>query len=405
MYLSFFELEKKPFQISVDPHFLWMGEKHKEALAMFRYGIMDNRGFIMLTGDVGTGKTTLVNALINSLGSDVVVANITNPGLKRIEFLNHLGAAFDLGRTFSGKGEFLAAFQIFLEKCFRDGKQVLLIIDEAQRLSRDMLEEIRLLSNIELQSAKLLNIFFVGQDELNEALDHHENRALRQRLTLQYHLEPLSHQEMGELIQHRLRVAGTGKKIFTQNAIREIHGYSKGYPRLTNIICDHAMLAGYVAQKRTIDAQEIRDCAGDLRLIKKSDPISANAKRIPIAQCSPEKAWARELAPIPYYSPYIAAILLILLLFGFLYFPYRAGASFPNIMEYWADQMRGSGVAVSKQITESPPRTAFKVENAGMLGSLEARRQSGWDAPTPGSSTGALGSEKTERLGNQKLPR
>jgi len=376
MYLSFFELDKKPFQINVDPRFLWMGEKHREALAMLRYGILDNRGFIMLTGDVGTGKTTLVNALISSLGEDVVVANITNPGLKRIEFLNHLGGAFDIGRTFSGKGEFLTIFQSFLKKCHLDGKQVLLIVDEAQQLTRNMLEEIRLLSNIELQNVKLLNIFFVGQDEFSEILDRHENRALRQRMTLQYHLEPLSEKETGELIRHRLKVAGTEKTIFTKNAILEIHAFSEGYPRLINIICDHAMLAGYVSHKKRIDAPEIIGCAKDLRLKKKTASPPFKDKRASAPEWVPEKAWARELAPTLFYSPYIAAVLLILLLFGFLYFPYKAGASFSNIMAYWTGQTRGSGVGESTQITEPPsPRTAFKVGDAGQLDSWAVRQQ------------------------------
>ena len=266
MYLKFFELNRKPFQISTDPRFLWMSAKHKEALAMLKYGIMDNRGFIMLTGNVGTGKTTLINSLINSLGQDVIVANITDPGLDQLDFFNYLSYAFNLEATYTTKGEFLISFRSFLEKSFRQGKQVLLIVDEAQNISPKMLEQIRLLSNIEHQDVKLLNIFLVGQDELNAILDRNENRPLRQRLTLHYHLKPLTVSEMFYMIQHRLKVAGTEKKIFTKEAMKEIYIFTNGYPRLVNIICDHAMISGYAANKKTIDADIIRECAKDLVL-------------------------------------------------------------------------------------------------------------------------------------------
>ena len=266
MYLSFYKLNKKPFQPSSDPAFLWMGEKHKEALVMLKYGIMDSRGFIMLTGDVGTGKTTLLNALRETLGPDIVAADISNPGLEKLDFLNFLAASFGLKETFRNKGEFILCFREFLETCHRNGKQVLLIIDEAQLLTQEMLEEIRLLSNIERQGVKLLNIFFAGQDELIGILDRHENRALCQRMTFNYHLTPLAENEISEFIEHRLKVAGAGNKIFTRDAVKEIYSFSKGYPRLVNIICDHAMLAGYAASKKIIGTDEIRNCVTDLKL-------------------------------------------------------------------------------------------------------------------------------------------
>ena len=251
MYLNFYNLKQKPFQINTDPRFLWLGETHKEALAMLKYGVMDNRGFIMLTGNVGTGKTTLVNALINQLGPDVVVANVTDPSLDQLDFLNYLAYVFELAGTFSTKGKFLIAFREFLEKCFRKGKQVLLIVDEAQHINPKMFEEIRLLSNIEHQDKKLLNIFLVGQDELNSILDKHENRALRQRITLQYHLTPLSAPDVYDMVKHRLKMAGAQRGIFTARAVREIYSFSKGHPRLVNIICDQALITGYAANQKS----------------------------------------------------------------------------------------------------------------------------------------------------------
>ncbi len=327
MYIDYYRLEKKPFELTVDPFFLWMSDKHKEAMAVLRYGLLDNKGFIMLTGDVGIGKTTLVNAFINSLGPETLFANISNPGLKRIELYNLLGSAFKLGTKFSGKDEFLISFRGFLEKSYRDGKQVLLIIDEAQRLGRALLEEFRLLSNIELQSDKLMNIFFVGQDELEETLERHENRALRQRMSLIYHIEPLSAGETGDYIRHRLNVAGTEKRIFTQNAIREIYGFSGGYPRVINIICDHAMLTGYVSQKKTIDTPEIIECARELRLKKKSDPESSPGEKTPKIIWQDKTAWSKKISEIYKYLPYIAGFFFLLILFCVIYFPLKRVAS------------------------------------------------------------------------------
>lgn len=365
MYLSFYELIKKPFQISVDPSFLWMGEMHKEALAMLKYGILDNRGFVMLTGDVGTGKTTLVNALTDSLGPNVIIANITNPGLKRIEFINHLASAFGSRKSYTGKGQFLLDFALFLEKCYRDGKQVLLVVDEAQRLSQDMLEEIRLLSNIEHQNVKLLNIFFVGQDELNDILDLYENRALRQRMTLQYHLKPLSEKEIGQFIKHRLKVAGTERKIFTNKAINEIFAFSKGYPRLINIICDHAMLSGYVANKKVIDDSEVIECAKDLRLTKSSVTIKEAAP--PPSEPNPDiKKLGEFPKPSLSFPIYVVGIFLIILMLCFLFFPTKSGFSFSNIFGKLSNTNNVSNDNISKQTEEYYPpaaRLTFKVKD------------------------------------------
>jgi general secretion pathway protein A len=398
MYLSFYELVKKPFQISADPLFLWMGEKHKEALAILKYGIMDNRGFVMLTGDVGTGKTTLINALANSLGSNVIAANITDPGLEQLEFINHIASMFNLGETFRTKGDFLLAFRSFLERCYRDGKQVLLIIDEAQRLSQKMLEEIRLLSNIERQDTKLLNIFFVGQDELNDILDRHENRALRQRMTLHYHLEPLSEEEIDAFIRHRLKVAGAEKRLFSKAAVTEIYAFSKGFPRLVNIICDHALLSGYVAHKRTIDAPEIRECAKDLKLPRIADKSESAPSPAPeLNRSSERKPFPPTRSGIRIFFLF-SVILLVLALSFFLYFPIKAGASISEIMEYWMYQARLSNFTESRQVNKMPvaPKT-FRVSprSAGTLGGEEAQKL--------GAESVERGAERLEKQEEQKM--
>jgi len=268
MYLAYYNLNVKPFKITPDPKFLWLGETHKEALAILKYGIFDNRGFLLLVGDVGTGKTTLINGLLESLNEDTIVATVTDPGLDILDFYNFLAVSFKMNRKFTTKGDFLVHFIYFLHKVYAANKKVLLIIDEAQRLSHEMLEEIRLLSNIEKKDEKLLNIFLVGQNELNETLAETKNRALLQRITTKYDIGPLKKSEVKDYIQFRLNVAGTQRKLFTTMAIREIIAFSQCYPRLINVICDHALLTGFVKEKEKIDAAIIKECVKELSLFK-----------------------------------------------------------------------------------------------------------------------------------------
>lgn len=266
MYLSYYNLQQKPFQITTDPRFLWLGEKHQEAFATLKYGILGNKGFLLLTGDVGTGKTTLINALLNNLAKEVIVATVFDPGLEQLDFYNFVANAFGMNREFSSKGSFLVHFGKFLHHARTAGKKVLLIIDEAQRIGRDLLEEVRLLSNIERPDAKLLNIFFIGQNEVNDVLLKQENRAIRQRITINYHIKPLTESEIAEYIRHRLRVAGTEKQIFNAAAIHEIRAFSKGYPRLINVICDRALMTGFVEETTVIGQKIIRECAEELHI-------------------------------------------------------------------------------------------------------------------------------------------
>ncbi|GAB6908961.1 ExeA2 [Desulfosarcina cetonica] len=266
MYLDFYKLRIKPFQISTDPKFLWLGEKHKEALAVLKYGILDNKGFLLLTGDVGTGKTTLLNALIQSLDENVLVAMVTDPGLAKMDFFNFVADSFEMDKSFKSKGDFLIYLRNYLFDLHGQNKQALLIIDEAQHLSPKMLEEVRLLSNIEKHNTKLINIFFVGQSEFNEIILRPKNRAIRQRITINYNIASLSESETSDYIRFRLGVAGSDNALFTPRAIKEIFRFSNGYPRLINIICDQALLTGYVKEKTKIDEKIVIECAEELKI-------------------------------------------------------------------------------------------------------------------------------------------
>jgi general secretion pathway protein A len=274
MYLSYYGLKEKPFQITADPNFLWLGEKHKEALSTLKYGVIENKGFVLLTGEVGTGKTVLINQLVTILDVDTIIATIPDPDLDSLDFYKLLAAGFGIKKTFMSKGGFLMHLRDFLHQSYADKKQVLLIVDEAQRLDNKLLEEIRLLSNIELHDRKLINIFFVGQTEFKATLMEHCNRAVAQRITVKYDIKPLEANEIEAFISHRLKVAGTDDTIFSKDAVKEIYAFSEGIPRLINIICDHAMLTGFAYGRKKIDKAIVTECADELYM-----PVKKELKR------------------------------------------------------------------------------------------------------------------------------
>jgi general secretion pathway protein A len=264
MYLKYYQLAQKPFQINTDPAFLWFGEKHKEALATLRYGLHENKSFLLLTGDIGVGKTTVVNALLQLLDDNITAVAIHDPGLEKLEFFNYIAGEFEMPGNYTTKGGFLKDFKTFLLNRHYQGGRVLLIIDESQLLNRELLEEIRLFSNLEKNGVKLINIFFVGQMEFNEILLRSENKAIKQRITVSYNIEPLDERETAEYIEFRLAVAGAYKKIFDKGAIREIYQFSNGYPRLINVIADRGLLTAYIKSSRQVTKNIIQECAIEL---------------------------------------------------------------------------------------------------------------------------------------------
>lgn len=279
MYKSFFQLKKKPFEITSDPSFLWYGEKHKEALATLKYGVLGNKGFLLMTGEVGTGKTTLIRKLTESLPKNVKYAYIENPDFETLDFFNYIADSFNVRTQFKSKGSFLIFFRKFLLKASEAGVKVLLIIDEAQLLSDNLLEQIRLLSNIDKSETKLLNIFFAGQSEFNKTLMKPENRAVRQRITLNYNIEPFDYQETKEYINYRLKTAGAVKKIFMDDAVKKIYSFSKGYPRKINIICDHCLLSAYVKGMSYVDKKTADECSKELQLPHEKKGKEKNKKK------------------------------------------------------------------------------------------------------------------------------
>ena len=284
MYLNHFKLREKPFNISPDSRFLWLSEKHKEGLASLKYGVAENKGFLVLTGDIGTGKTLLINSLIRITKVKALIATIPDPDLETMDFFNLLANEFNMNKVFISKGDFLIEFKRFLLESYASDKTVLLIIDEAQRLNHDLLEQIRLLSNIELDNRKLINIFFVGQSEFHELIRDDRNRAVRQRISTNYQLEPLSKAETSDYMRHRLKLAGATEEIFKPAAAREVFDFSRGYPRLINVICDLALVTGYSKGLKKIGVGVIRECKRELKIpieMGKTQSKQSNLAQIP----------------------------------------------------------------------------------------------------------------------------
>jgi len=267
MYTSFFGLNEKPFSITPDPRYLFMSERHGEALAHLVYGVTESGGFMQLTGEVGTGKTTLVRTLLlNRMPANADVAVVLNPQLSAREFLaticEELGVPVPEDQT-SIKA-LIDTLNHHLLDAHADGRRTILVMDEAQNLAPDVLEEVRLLTNLETAKQKLLQIILIGQPELRDVLDRNDLRQLAQRITGRYHLEPLSKDETAQYIEHRLKVAGALGEVFDSGAKREVFRLSKGVPRLINVICDRALLGAYSSESRRVNRSMIRRAAAEI---------------------------------------------------------------------------------------------------------------------------------------------
>jgi general secretion pathway protein A len=266
MYTSFFGLNEKPFTITPDPRYLFMSERHGEGLAHLVYGVTESGGFIQLTGEVGTGKTTLVRTLLGQIPAEVDIALILNPQLTAVEFLmticEELGIALPKQR-YSAKA-LVDSLNQHLLQAHAQGRRTILLIDEAQNLSEGVLEQLRLLTNLETAKQKLLQIILIAQPELREKLAQQSLRQLAQRVTGRYHLEPLSAEESARYIDHRLRVAGALTEIFDAAAKREVFRLSGGVPRIINVICDRALLGAYARESRTVNRRLVRKAASEV---------------------------------------------------------------------------------------------------------------------------------------------
>ena len=267
MYLSFFGLNEKPFAITPDPRYLYLSERHAEALAHLLYGINESGGFIQLTGEVGTGKTTVVRTLLSRVPHHADVAVILNPRVTPVEFLLTICEELGLGIAETDRDsvkQMVDALNRRLLAAHAEGRRIIVIVDEAQNLTPEVLEQVRLLTNLETPTQKLLQIILIGQPELRELLDRTELRQLAQRITGRYHLEPLSLEETRGYVRHRLRVAGAGEEIFTASALTAVHRVAAGIPRVINVTCDRALLGAYTQETRKVTPALVRRAAGEV---------------------------------------------------------------------------------------------------------------------------------------------
>jgi general secretion pathway protein A len=267
MYTSFFNLRENPFSLTPDPRYLYLSPQHREAMNHLIYGIHEKKGFILITGGIGTGKTTICRSIIKKLDPSVQTALILNPFLSDIELLETITQEFHIPvegaqRT---KKNFVDALNGFLLKNFAAGRNAVVFIDEAQNLPRATLEQIRMLSNLETEQEKLIQIVLVGQPELQEILASPTLRQINDRIMLRYHLEPLRRADVKHYIEHRLSVAGgDGQLSFSEGAFEKVFEFSRGYPRRINAICDRALLVAYTESARVIEKETIENAMEDM---------------------------------------------------------------------------------------------------------------------------------------------
>jgi len=267
MYTSFFGLSEKPFAITPDPRYLYLSERHAEALAHLLYGINESGGFIQLTGEVGTGKTTVVRTLLSRVPQHADVAVILNPRVSPVEFLLTICEELGLPLADADRDSVKQMVDLLnkrLLSAHAEGRRIIVIVDEAQNLSAETLEQVRLLTNLETATQKLLQIILIGQPELRVLLERNDLRQLAQRITGRYHLKPLSRDETQGYVRHRLKVAGATGEIFTPAALREVHRLANGIPRVINVTCDRALLGAYTQETRRVTASLVRRAAGEV---------------------------------------------------------------------------------------------------------------------------------------------
>jgi putative secretion ATPase (PEP-CTERM system associated) len=298
MYEQFYNLRERPFALSPDPEYLYRSRVHQEALDYLRYGLETHAGFIVITGEIGSGKTTLLQTLLRDLDSDTTVGRIMNTMLEPRELLESIGIDFGLDPAGKSKPMLLRDLSQYLVDQRLAGRQVLLVIDEAQNLGLGALEELRMLSNLETEKSKLLQIVLVGQPNLRDKLAAPELEQLRQRITVSNHLPPLDAAETHNYINHRLQHAALGTPLtFPREATALVHGRSRGVPRIINVICDAALVFGYAEDRRTFDGATIREVLQELEttgVLPRSGPAT-----VPQPALAPAAEAARPTAPQP----------------------------------------------------------------------------------------------------------
>ncbi len=294
MYESFYEFKEKPFDLHPDPDYLYMSRVHEDTYVHLEYAIVENKGFVVVTGEIGSGKTTLINYLLNKIGADIQGGLINNTNILPAEFLKMVCQEFELNPKSNDKAELIDIFSGYLIEQFAAGERVVLIIDEAQNLTNDTMEEIRMLSNIETEKHHLIQIILVGQPELKFKLQQRNLKQFAQRVTVHCHLKGLENDEVNEYISHRLEVGGGNRfDIFDKETINLISLYSRGIPRLINILCDSALVYGFADELETISTPILDNVYEELKALGTFTDYDAKPSASP---------------PSPVPSPAVAAV-------------------------------------------------------------------------------------------------
>jgi type II secretory pathway predicted ATPase ExeA len=321
MYLEYFGLSAQPFQLTPDSGFLFMSEPHSRAKAYMDYTVWNREGFVVLTGEIGCGKTTLIQKLLSELDDNVVVAKVFQTQLDEVEFLQAVLVEFGLNPFNAKKVELLDMLNTFLIEQFLQGKQIVLIVDDAHNLSMKVLEEIRMLAGLETRKEKILHVILVGQPQLNEVLDHPEMEQLMQRVKLRYYIRALSEQELGSYIRHRLSIVGAANRtLFPPQTLPCIYKYAGGIPRLINTLCDTALTCAYADNLPAITADVVEAAAKELqwpplserlekrRLSMKRGPVEGGVQGILREQSQILAAIAAQISKLEERSPALESI-------------------------------------------------------------------------------------------------
>jgi general secretion pathway protein A len=286
MYLEYFGLSAQPFRLTPDSGFLFMSEPHSRAKAYMDYTVWNREGFVVITGEIGCGKTTLIQKLLSELDDNVVVAKVFQTQLDEVEFLQAVLVEFGFNPFNAKKVELLDMLNTFLIEQFLQNKQIVLIVDDAHNLSTKVLEEIRMLAGLETRKEKILHVILVGQPQLNDILDQPDMEQLMQRVKLRYYIRALSEQELGSYIRHRLGIAGAGNRtLFPPETLPRIYKYAGGIPRLINTLCDTALTCAYADSLPGITAEVVEAAAKELQWPPHSERIEKrrlNVKRGPV---------------------------------------------------------------------------------------------------------------------------
>ncbi|MBI3596788.1 MAG: AAA family ATPase [Nitrospirae bacterium] len=379
MYEKFFQFTEPPFNLTPDPRFFFFSKEHEEAFDHIRYGIQERKGFIVVTGEVGMGKTTLSRLLLEKLDKKVRTSMIFNPSLNTIELLQAVNHDFGIPWETTSKKELLTGLNRFLLNTLAEGGNALLLIDEGQNLSIECLEEIRMLSNLETEKEKLLQILLLGQPELREKLQLPDLRQLNQRIAIRYHLDPLDLEETKTYVAHRLKVAGgQDRPLFTPKSLQRLYRHSGGVPRLINILCDKALLATYVRESPVVDDAAVNRAAAELE----GPPITAVRRRTPLDKTGRRHGQTEEKRPSAsrWFTPIgttiigLLLVLLAILVWGVpVWFNSRLAVENATVPE--------SSIAsssVPNRVTEEVrPPPASVIEPAGSVASRTAENQAG----------------------------